>query len=168
MNEHKTNFRFRLHIETEEVNKKEDIFVNFNVNIDELTELVKYIRKKNINPQNIKFADIKISEEVPMVIDLLYQTAYNIAFPKHLKDLMWTIADFNDEAEYLMDTDNLPTYDTISYCADEDSYQMQLLQREEEIEETVDHRYKASRNSLIHKLLAKDFITLNETLCELI
>lgn len=44
MNEHKTNFRFRLHIETEEVNKKEDIFVNFNVNIDELTELVNIVR----------------------------------------------------------------------------------------------------------------------------
>ena len=54
-NEHKTNLKFNLHIETEDVCKEVDVIVDFYVNIEELNELINYLRESNINPHNVKF-----------------------------------------------------------------------------------------------------------------
>ena len=106
-NEHKTNLQFNLYIETEDVCKEEDVSVDFYVNIEELNELIKYIRESNIDPHNVKFKDLETTVESPDIIVRLYNISYEIAFKRHLKNLMWTELDFYDEAKFFMYTDDL-------------------------------------------------------------
>ena len=60
-NDHKTNLKFKLHIETQSVsNSKEiDLIVDFYVSIEELSELVNYLREHRIDPKSIKFKEIE-------------------------------------------------------------------------------------------------------------
>ena len=44
-NKQKTNLKFNLYIITEEVSKEEETEVDFYVNIEELNELIVYLRK---------------------------------------------------------------------------------------------------------------------------
>lgn len=71
-NKQKTNLKFNLYIITEEVSKEEETEVDFYVNIEELNELIVYLRKYNIDPNNIRFRDIEITEETPAIINRLY------------------------------------------------------------------------------------------------
>lgn len=170
--EHKTNLKFELCIITEDVNKEEKNTVDFYINIEDLNNLINYIRINNINPQMICFNDLKISDETPDVIKQLYYTAYDIAFPKHLRDLMWTEGDFYDEAYYLSDTDDLDKlyakYDmNTAYCDSDEEYYEKVIQNEK-IMSAYDSRYQQSVECLKNKIIAKDVIKLNNVLCELI
>lgn len=171
-NKHKTNLKFNLYIETEDVFKEEDVVVDFYVNIEELNELINYLRKFNINPHNVRFEDLKFSVESPDVIARLYNTSYEIAFKKHLKDLMWAEKDFYDEADYLKDTDDLDRqfahYDwNTSYCDSDEEY-YEKVRMNESIEDAYNSRFEKSVESLRKKILSNDIIEFNGILCELI
>ena len=161
-NEHKTNLKFNLHIETEDVCKEEDVIVDFYVNIEELNELIKYIRESNINPHNVKFKDLETIVERPDIIVRLYDISYEIAFKRHLKDLMWTEKDFYDEAKFFMHTDDLDRayshYDmNTSYCDSDEEY-YEKVRMNESIMRAYDNRYDQSVESLRNKILSKDII----------
>lgn len=171
-NEHKTNLKFNLHIETEDVCKVEDVSVDFYVNIEELNELIKYIRESNINPHNVKFKDLETTVESPDIIVRLYDISYEIAFKRHLKHLMWTEKDFYDEAKYFMHTDDLDRtfahYDmNTSYCDSDEEY-YEKVRMNESIMRAYDNRFDQSVESLRNKILSKDIIQFRGILCELI
>ena len=171
-NEHKTNLKFNLNIETEDVCKEEDVIVDFYVNIEELNELIKYIRESNINPHNVKFKDLETIVERPDIIVRLYDISYEIAFKRHLKDLMWTEKDFYDEAKFFMHTDDLDRayshYDmNTSYCDSDEEY-YEKVRMNESIMRAYDNRYDQSVESLRNKILSKDIIQFRGILCELI
>ena len=88
-NGHRTNLKFNIYIEIGQEIGKEERTVDFFVNIEELNEIINYIRKNKFDPQCIRFQDLEIDEETPMIIHRLYNTAYNIVFPIHLKALLW-------------------------------------------------------------------------------
>ena len=171
-NEHKTNLKFNLHIETEDVCKEVDVIVDFYVNIEELNELINYLRESNINPHNVKFKDIEISVESPDIIVRLYDKSSEIAFKKHLKDLMWAEKDFYDEAKFLMYTEDLDRqfahYDmNTSYCDSEEEYYGRVRMNES-IMSAYDNRFEQSVESLRKIILSKDLIQFSGILCELI
>lgn len=171
-NDHKTNLQFKLHIETQAVsNSKEiDLIVDFYVSIEDLSELVNYLRKHCINPKSIKFKDIELSES--LIILQLYNTAFNIAFKKHLKDLMWAEEDFYDEAKYFMHTDDLDRqfahYDmNTAFCDSEEEY-YDKVRMNESIMNAYHDRYEESIIFLRRVITSKDIIEFEGILCELI
>lgn len=171
-NDHKTNLKFKLHIETQSVSysKEIDLIVDFYVSIEELSELVNYLREHRIDPKSIKFKEIESSESP--IIFKLYDTAFNIAFKKHLKDLMWAEEDFYDEAKYFMYTDDLDRrlahYDwNNNYCDSEEEYYDKELMNES-IMSAYHNRYEESINFLRRAITSKDIIEFKGIVCELI
>lgn len=178
-NEHKTNLKFNLQIETEDVYKTADISVDFYVDIDELKDLIDYMRKYNIDPQRIKFEDLRISDEAPAVITRLYNVAYDIVYEKHLKDLMWTEEDLLDEVNQLMDTESLDrqyadfemNMKNPDLCDSEEDY-YEILRYNECVMDDFDDAYNnifyQTKESYERKLVANDIIEFDGLLCELI
>ena len=171
-NEHKTNLQFNLYIETEDVCKEEDVSVDFYVNIEELNELIKYIRESNIDPHNVKFKDLETTVESPDIIVRLYNISYEIAFKRHLKNLMWTELDFYDEAKFFMYTDDLDRkyahYDmNTSYCDSDEEY-YERARMNQSIMDEYNNRFDQSVKALRNKILSKDIIQFSGILCELI
>ncbi|WP_337944342.1 hypothetical protein [Prevotella pectinovora] len=171
-NKQKTNLKFNLYIITEEVSKEEETEVDFYVNIEELNELIVYLRKYNIDPNNIRFRDIEITEETPAIINRLYDITYNIAFQKHLKALMWTEGDFYDEANHLSYTDDLDIrysrYDMNTDFCDSDEEYYEKIRMNESIENEYSNRYSQAIRLLKNKIIANDIIEFNGILCELV
>lgn len=171
-NSHKTNLKLNIHVTTEDVNKEEDIIADFYVNIEELNELVIFIRKNNLNPHSIKLTDIEDTENNPTIINQLYASAYETAFKKHLKHLMWTERDFFDEAKFLMNTEDLDAdyahYDFNTSNCDSDEEYYDKIRTNEGIMNAYQNRYERSINILKRSITANDMIEFNGILCELI
>lgn len=171
-NDHKTNLKFKLHIETQSVsNSKEiDLIVDFYVNIEELSELVNYLREHRIDPKSIKFKEIESSESP--IIFKLYDTAFDIAFEKHLKDLMWAEEDFYDEAKYFMHTDDLDRqfahYDMNTDLCDSEEEYYDKVRMNESIMSEYNNRHEESINFLRRAITSKDIIEFKGIVCELI
>jgi hypothetical protein len=169
--QHKTNLKFNLYIETKEVNKKEIIVVDFYVNIEEINELINYLRNNNIDPHGVKFSDINTDEETP-IITQLYLTAFDIAFHKHLKDLMWTEEDFYDEVRYLEYTADLDSYygkyDFNTDFCDSDEEYYRKIEMNEYVESLYYERHAESVKLFKSEIVANDKMELNSILCDLI
>ncbi len=171
-NGHRTNLKFNIYIEIGQEIGKEERTVDFFVNIEELNEIINYIRKNKFDPQCIRFQDLEIDEETPMIIHRLYNTAYNIVFPIHLKALMWTEGDFYSKAKTLSYTDDLDRqfaiYDMNTESCDSDEEYYEKVRMNEGIMEAYNDRYLQAIKSLKNRIIANDIIELNDILCELI
>lgn len=171
-NKHKTNIKFNLCIETEEVSSYEEVMVDFYVTIEELHELINYFRKNNIDPQCVFVNELNMNEVSPLVIVRLYRAAYDIAFPKHLDALMWTIEDFYDEVKHFTYTTDIDQYyanqnfNIHSYDRDEEFYSNAIAY--ERMQSEYSDRFDETVDSLTKKIIKKDIIRFNNFICELI
>ena len=138
-NKQKTNLKFNLYIITEEVSKEEETEVDFYVNIEELNELIVYLRKYNIDPNNIRFRDIGD----------FYDEANHLSYTDDL-DIRYS--------RYDMNTD---------FCDSDEEY-YEKIRMNESIENEYSNRYSQAIRLLKNKIIANDIIEFNGILCELV
>lgn len=170
--EPKTNLKFTLDVVTEQDYKQESILVDFFVTLGEFNELILFFRKNEISPDNIKFEKLNDKKQIPDIIKRLYKHAYDIAFPKHLQALMWTLEDFYDEANYLSHTRDLDNiyagydFDTGSCDSIDELAEKEFMNNS--IEVAYNNRYEISINNLRRELLKDDKIEFSEIVNDLI